>query len=147
MYVVEHILRQACSDFVLISGSLPHGPSHQTLQDLGNFGQHDLHGALACWAGQGGHDAWIGHAVDENQGVTRHGSLLSKEAALEQWEDRKRLEKRVDSLKAKLKVCCIQGACKVHVCLEQCIHNSCLLVRTTGLSSARICDSHLHCRA
>ena len=43
-------------------------------------------------------------AVDENQGMTRHGSLLSKEAALEQWEDRKKLQKRVDSLKTKLKV-------------------------------------------
>ncbi|KAK9833948.1 hypothetical protein WJX74_010630 [Apatococcus lobatus] len=41
--------------------------------------------------------------VDENQGMTRHGSLLSKEAALEQWEDRKKLQKRADSLKAKLR--------------------------------------------
>ena len=45
-------------------------------------------------------------AVDEeNRGITRNGSLMSKEAALEQWEDRKKLQKRLDAMKSKLKVC------------------------------------------
>lgn len=30
---------------------------------------------------------------------------MSKEAALEQWEDRKKLQKRLDAMNSKLKVC------------------------------------------